>query len=411
MKSAALLSALLAVAAGAQAAPRQNVGEYLSAQLDTDAGFSVPEKAQLLDALRQRFAAYANDVVHPDRPQAAQVVMRMIIEGRFDDVSYDRISDVAFAAYQAISRGAPADVVEGIALYGYRKKISADHISAWSNGYAQMTANRVPGEIAAGLVHDAMEQDWDDATFDTLKWSLVQAAKEGFNLNDYAVYLLGHMADGGRRPGELTGAAQAYFKKLARSKAKPELPAYEGVFSRKPFPDPVYEAKPRPKLEVKPEAQEFVPEVPEPKHEARPKKAAPPSIPQELGLSMGKLWPNLEGSAKSYLGTPYVWGGTSHRGIDCSALTQNSYGENRVGIPRVSRDQWKTGTVVDYKKLREGDLIFFNTMGVGVSHVGMVVSADGPRFIHASSSHGVMLQDLSKKYYQTRYLGARRIVP
>lgn len=127
---------------------------------------------------------------------------------------------------------------------------------------------------------------------------------------------------------------------------------------------------------------------------------------------MAGLWPGLDKAAASYLGTPYVWGGVTHQGIDCSALTQNSYGENKVGIPRVSRQQWKTGDPIEYKDLRAGDLIFFNTMGVGVSHVGMVIdSAHGPKFIHASSSHGVMYQDLSKNYYKTRYLGARRVVP
>lgn len=127
---------------------------------------------------------------------------------------------------------------------------------------------------------------------------------------------------------------------------------------------------------------------------------------------MTGLWPGLDRSSRSYLGTPYVFGGVTHRGIDCSALTQNSYGENRVGIPRNSRQQWRTGDKIDVKDLQEGDLIFFNTMGVGVSHVGMVMDPQaGPKFMHASSSRGVVIDNLSKNYYKTRYLGARRIVP
>jgi len=122
-----------------------------------------------------------------------------------------------------------------------------------------------------------------------------------------------------------------------------------------------------------------------------------------------ELWPGLDKSARSYLGTPYVWGGMTHQGIDCSALTQNSYGENRVKIPRVSRDQWKTGDKTD--TLREGDLIFFNTMGAGVSHVAMVTDAKNKKFIHASSSKGVMIADLNNKWFGQRYLGARRVVP
>ena len=126
---------------------------------------------------------------------------------------------------------------------------------------------------------------------------------------------------------------------------------------------------------------------------------------------MAALWPGLHTAAETYLGTPYVWGGTTHKGIDCSAFTQNSYGENKVGIPRVSRQQWKTGKPIEWTDLRQGDLVFFNTMGVGVSHVGMVIDPNGPKFMHASSSRGVVHDELSKKYYKTRYMGARRIVP
>ena len=100
---------------------------------------------------------------------------------------------------------------------------------------------------------------------------------------------------------------------------------------------------------------------------------------------------------------------STHEGIDCSALTQNSYGENRVKIPRVSREQWKTGSKTE--SLREGDLIFFNTMGAGVSHVAMVTDAKNKKFIHASSSKGVMIADLNNKWFGQRYLGARRVVP
>lgn len=113
---------------------------------------------------------------------------------------------------------------------------------------------------------------------------------------------------------------------------------------------------------------------------------------------------------RSYLGTPYVWGGLTHRGIDCSGLTMNSYREVSIGIPRVSRLQWQSGTAVGPDRLRDGDLVFFDTAGNGVSHVGMVVDADRRRIIHASSSKGVVEADLADRWFQARYLGARRVV-
>ena len=61
-------------------------------------------------------------------------------------------------------------------------------------------------------------------------------------------------------------------------------------------------------------------------------------------------------------------------------------------------------------ELREGDLLFFDTNGNGVSHVGMLVDAGSRRFIHASSSNGVVEASLDDKWFQSRYLGARRVV-
>ncbi|MDD5656286.1 MAG: C40 family peptidase, partial [Elusimicrobia bacterium] len=339
------------------------------------------------------------------------------IEGTFDETPPERVADVAFAAYQAIGRGAPADVVEGIALYGYRKKIPGERIAVWANGYKNLTDAKVPPEVAADLVRNAMERDWDDRTFNLLKTSMYQAARERFDLRDYAVYLLGNMRPE-TKPGAHGARALAYFRSCARTRTKPKLPAYEGVFTRTPAPAMVYEAKP-------PEPE--TPRIPTPAPVEAPRTAPPPAVapapapartpkaapprPADLGLRMSRLWPGLEASVVSYLGTPYVWGGTTRKGIDCSALTQNSYGENKVGIPRVSRQQWKVGEPVERPDLRAGDLVFFNTMGVGVSHVGMVVDPKGPRFMHASSSRGVIREDLEKRYFKTRYLGARRIVP
>jgi cell wall-associated NlpC family hydrolase len=117
----------------------------------------------------------------------------------------------------------------------------------------------------------------------------------------------------------------------------------------------------------------------------------------------------VERTALSYLGTPYVWGGETRTGIDCSGLTRNSYRAIALPLPRVSKLQWKSGAPVTKEALREGDLVFFDTNGSGVSHVGMVIDPRTRRIIHASSSHGVVEADMDQPWFQSRYLGARRV--
>jgi len=399
-----LLALLLAVPAAAQ--PRRNVLETLDAALASDKGYEPAERTALLAAIKTRFADYGLQVVNPERAKAIPVVLHILTEGSFDQSPPERIADVAFAAYQAMGRGSDPEVVEGVALYGYRKKISADTLSAWANGYKHMTDGKVPGSVAADLVRVSMEKNLPDSDFNTLKWSLVDGVKNGFDPKDYASYLFGHLLEGTKGPGRISADAKSVFLKARRAKTKPVIPDYEGVFTKVVLPEPVY---------VPPEIKTVVVETPEKsplaKEPAAPKPPAREDAPAEMIASpeLKQLWPGLDKAARSYIGTPYVWGGMTHQGIDCSALTQNSYGENRVKIPRVSRDQWKTGDKTE--TLREGDLIFFNTMGAGVSHVAMVVDAKNKKFIHASSSKGVMIADLDNKWFGQRYLGARRVVP
>ena len=112
-------------------------------------------------------------------------------------------------------------------------------------------------------------------------------------------------------------------------------------------------------------------------------------------------------TAKNYMGVPYVWGGESPSGFDCSGFTQYVLKKNGISIPRVTADQYGTGASVSKSNLRVGDLVFFTTYKAGPSHVGFYMG--GGNFIHASSSKGVTISSLDSSYYSGRYIGARRV--
>lgn len=118
-------------------------------------------------------------------------------------------------------------------------------------------------------------------------------------------------------------------------------------------------------------------------------------------------------TARSYVGTPYKWGGVNRSGMDCSGLLYVSFKAGDVNIPRVSSDQAKVGKKVKFHKLERGDLVFF-AMGKRrrkITHVGLVTQVRGKndvRFIHASSSLGVIEANIYTDYYTKKFRKARR---
>jgi len=122
-------------------------------------------------------------------------------------------------------------------------------------------------------------------------------------------------------------------------------------------------------------------------------------VEQALNLSLFRV-------LDEWMGTHYKLGGSSKEGIDCSALMQvlfsSIYG---IALPRTAREQHAMSHKISRTELREGDLIFFNTIG-GISHVGMYLQNN--KFIHASSG-GVTISDMYEEYWMKHFIGAGRV--
>lgn len=111
----------------------------------------------------------------------------------------------------------------------------------------------------------------------------------------------------------------------------------------------------------------------------------------------------LHSVVKSWMGAPYKFGGNTRQGIDCSGLVFQLYKDvyNKV-TPRTSKSLYEAATKISEKELQEGDLVFFNIDGKGISHVGIYIGED--KFVHASSRKGVVLSLLSEDYYKKHFV-------
>lgn len=111
---------------------------------------------------------------------------------------------------------------------------------------------------------------------------------------------------------------------------------------------------------------------------------------------------------EEWWGTRYSLGGSTKDGIDCSGFTQIIVGHlYNIQLPRTAQEQYRKCLKINDDDLQEGDLVFFHTGGREISHVGVYVVNN--KFVHAATSQGVMISDLTDSYWSSKYRGGGRV--
>lgn len=128
------------------------------------------------------------------------------------------------------------------------------------------------------------------------------------------------------------------------------------------------------------------------------------SSPEKVSSGSSGSVSGLISTAKKFIGVPYVWGGTTTRGFDCSGFTQYVYRQNGTSLPRTVAQQYAVSKKVSSPQV--GDMVFFTTYKAGASHNGIYIGNN--QFIHAGSSTGVTISSMSNSYWAPRYIGAGR---
>lgn len=323
--------------------------------LKRDKGLSLQEKEQWIFLARQQFhdTRFSFDY--------GKIVYQIFSQAKFDEVDMARAALVAYNSTIAIDKSGLEQEVVDLAPFAFSADLTPEEISSYAAISQKSNSAGVPLHVTQEMIRNSKTENWSPDTFTIIMEGLIKAASEGLNVEKVALYMLISVVQGLGTPDQIVRDA------LVDARKKRETKVPQGISKKEPV-------------------------------------VKTPAIPR-VAIEYEKFKVSIE----SFLGTPYLWGGNTRRGVDCSGFTKLVMQENGYNIPRVSRDQARVGTKVHEKALNLGDLLFFDTKGMGhVTHVGIYLG--GNLLVHSSSSKGVTLVLFSDRYFHSRFLSARRIV-
>lgn len=332
-----------------------------------------------------------------------------LILGKEEDVDVQKL---ALAVIIRIDQGLDQTSVQQMILdeIEYLKKrytVSGDEQALRRKAFEAMqraVERGVPLGVARELSFVAIEKGWSLEVIDAVFEGMIRGSREGLTPETLASTLSTRFSipESGLSPERVVNEVLEFIRKNEQVKL--------AVLDRSRLNElKVIEAKPDPpaksnQRETNPKETPSLPPKPDTPKQDR-QRSQMQRVIDAFRLNMAIMQQTIQ----SYLGVPYVWGGTTRRGTDCSGFVQSVFREQGILLPRVSRQQYTVGQPVQYNNLKYGDLIFFNKYGYGrISHVGIYMG--NGYFVHASCSKGVTMTKLTKRYYLTRFAGARRLL-